>query len=68
MKVDKDCSHHMFVTAPLPKFMDSSVKNTRVMQRGYRHMGATKSWGEGEEERSWGGGSMVIDGQRVKIH
>ena len=25
MKVDKDCSHHMFVTAPLPKFVDSSV-------------------------------------------
>jgi len=26
MKVDEDYSHHMLVTAPLPKFTDSSVE------------------------------------------
>ena len=26
MKVDEDCSHHMFVTTPFPKFADPTVK------------------------------------------
>jgi hypothetical protein len=34
MKVDEDCSLHMLVTAPLPKFIDSSVKEHRRRAMG----------------------------------
>jgi hypothetical protein len=30
MNVEEDCSHHMLVTAPLPKFIDTSVKEHRI--------------------------------------
>jgi hypothetical protein len=34
MKVDEDCSRHMFVTAPLPKFIDSLVIEHRSIATG----------------------------------
>jgi hypothetical protein len=34
MKVDEDCSHEMFVTAPLPIFTDSSVIEDRSIAIG----------------------------------
>lgn len=35
MKVEEeDCSHHMFVTAPLPIFINSSVKEHRIFTFG----------------------------------
>lgn len=72
-KVNTDYAHHMIVTAPLPEFIDSSVKehmSTATGESAPSYKEVNKRYIESNtclrDESCAGrlGGAMVIDGQR----